>query len=59
MVGKGASVALSVADSGGALEGLRWKGTGRTVEEIFGGVSVRKRLAREGLYKGVDEDSGK
>ena len=25
MVGKGASVALSVADSGGALEGLRWK----------------------------------
>ena len=29
MVGKGASVAPSLADSGGALEGSRWKGTGR------------------------------
>jgi len=29
------------------------------VEEIFGGVNVRKRLARDGLYKGVDEDSRK
>ena len=29
------------------------------VEEIFGGVNVRKKLARDGLYKGVDEDSRK
>jgi hypothetical protein len=36
-----------------------FKVEGVRVEEIFGGVNVRKRLAREGLYKGVDEDSGK
>ena len=29
------------------------------MEGIFGGVKVGKRLARESLYKGVDEDSRK
>ena len=59
MVGKGALLRSKPRGLGRSFRGFKVEGRRGQVEEIFGGVKVRKGLARDGLYKGVDEDSRK